>query len=777
MTKHTDDILGSLNDGILIIDRNYTIIYANEKVAEFCGSPTGGIIGQKCHAVFHSSSTPCEPGARCSHLEVFSKEQPVTLKHHHLLPDGSTRILEISASPLRDGNGTVDRLIQILRDITVEEKLRQELAVSHHNLELIFTNAPFVICFVDKEMRIIQLNAALEALVGIKSEEARGKHCYDCWGQYSRDPDRRGRERICDGCQVSSALLDGEKHSHERRVGGRIIEVISNPVRDADGTIIGAMEIGYDITERHRARVALQQSEQRFRTILDSVTDAIFVTDQNARIVNMNRRAILSLGYSSEELLRMGIEDIDPDFSMPRHRGIIWKAFDLGEETITIERRHRRKDGSLIPVEIHLGKMEIDGHPAMLNLVRDVSERKRAEQALRESENYYQALFENSPNVLCVADFSGMRECLAAIAAGGATDYEAFFQKNPEELAACLSRLRLSRVNQAALALFGAPSQEELLAGLCTIIGPETAGQTAEGMSALGRSETSFEHEIVLQHLLTGARISCILRWNVVPGYEENYQRVILSLTDISARKNTEDKLADHSAQLRRLSARLVETEEAERRRLARELHDKLGQQLTALALNLNIIEQSLPPKQIMAQQKRITDTLHLLEEMTEQVRDITADLRPPVLDDYGLAAALRWHGGIFSKRSGIFCVLKGADIPRLPPPTEMTLFRVVQEALNNVAKHSRASRVEIRSTLAGNRLSLVVQDNGRGFPKAAEADLPEALKLGLVSMGERIASVGGTLAVTSAPGSGTIISVEIVTDHEVSPRGQRTTK
>jgi signal transduction histidine kinase len=467
------------------------------------------------------------------------------------------------------------------------------------------------------------------------------------------------------------------------------------------------------------------------------------------------------LGYSREDLLRMSLGDIDPDFCLGQQRENIWEA--LGpKETITIKRRHRRKDGSLVPVEIHIGKMEIDGHPAILNLVRDVSGRKRAEQALRKSENNYRALFENSPNALCVADFSGIRECLAGMAADGTINYAAFFGENPQELLTCLSRLRFSRVNQAALDLFGAASREELSARLLTVIGPETVAQIAGEMSAIGWGETSFEREIVLHHLLTGANIYCILRWNVVPEYEDSYQRVILSLTDISARKTAEDKLAEHSTQLRKLSARLVETEEAERRRLARELHDKLGQQLTALGLNLNIIEQSLPPKQILAQQKRITDSLRLLEEMTEQVRDITMDLRPPVLDDYGLSAALRWHGGIFSKRSGITCVLKGTEIPRLPASTEMTLFRVVQEALNNVAKHSRANRVEIRSALAGRRLSLVVQDNGRGFPKAAAADMPETLKLGLISMEERIVSVGGTLGVTSVPGAGTTLSVEV---------------
>lgn len=637
MDRHMDDILGRLNDGFLIIDRGYTIIYANERVGELCGRSSGGIIGKKCHAVFHASSTPCEPGALCSHQEAFTQGRSVTLKHPHFLPDGSTRIIEVSATPLRDEKGTVDRLIQVLRDVTVEEKLRQELAAGHQTLEAIFTNAPFAINFIDQDMRVIRMNTVMEELVGIRTEEARGKHCYDCCGPHSHDAGRHGRGKICEGCHAPRALRDGEKHSHEKRVGDRIFEVISNSVRDADGAIIGALEVGYDITKRHEARVALL-----------------------------------------------------------------------------------------------------------------------------ESENSYRALFESSPNILCIADFSGIRQYLAEMAPECATDHERFFRENPRELAPCLSRLRLSKVNQAALDLFGAASQQELIEGLFKIIGPETVPQTAGGVIAVGRGESSFEHEIVLRHLLTGAGIHCILRWNVVPGYEDSYQRVILSLTDISARKKAEDKLRDHRAQLLQLSARLVETEEAERRRIARELHDKLGQQLTALGLNLNLFEQELPPEQELRQRKRIADMLLLVEEMTEQVRDIMADLRPPVLDDYGLTAALRWYTAIFGKRSGIPCVVEGPDIPRLPAQAEMALFRVVQEALNNVAKHSRASRVEIRSALAGNRLSLVVHDNGKGFSRADQAEMPDTLKLGLLSMGERVAAVGGTLAVTSAPGAGTRIAVEV---------------
>jgi PAS domain S-box-containing protein len=761
MNHRMNDVLGNLSEGFLIIGRDHTIIYASDRMSELCGRPPDEIIGEKCHMVLHGSSSPCERGTLCSHHEVFTKGLPVILKHQHRMPDGSTRTIEISATPLRDEEGRVDRLLQVLRDITEEEKLRDELATSHQTLEAIFTSVPFSIAFIDKEMRVIRLNPALEAVVGMTTEMTRGEHCYDCFGQYAGDHGRRGREKICEVCRVPMALLDGRMHSHERSFGDRIFEVITNPVRDAGGAIIGAIELGHDITERRRAGLALQQSEQRFRVILDSTTDAIVITDAAARIVEVNRRATLLYGYNREELLLLGIGDLDSDFSLQRHREIIWETLGPGE-TILIERRHCRKDGSLIPVEIHIGRMEVNGQPAMLNLVRDVSERKRTEQALLDRENSYRALFESSPNVLCIADFSGIRRYFTEKEQGCGVDHEAFFRENPGELAACMSRLRLSKINQAALDLFGAPSPQELIQGLFTIIGSETIQQTAGWVSAIERGDTSAEQEIVLRHFLTRAPIYCILRWNVVPGCEDSYQQVMLSITDISARKNAENKLADHSAQLQQLSVRLVEMEEAERRRIAMELHDKIGQQLTAFGLSLNILEQSLPPVERQAQGKRIDDMLRLMEEMTEQVRDIMADLRPPMLDDYGLGAALRWYAAIFGKRSGIRCVVQGEDIPRIPSQIEMALFRVVQEALNNVAKHARASGVEIRSDLCGNRLILVVRDNGKGFSEADEADMPDTLKLGLICMRERVASLGGTLAMTSVAGAGTSITIEV---------------
>lgn len=769
MNPKIDTLLSNLHDGLMIIDRNYTIIYANERLTELCGSPAGGIIGNKCHMVFHGTPSPCDPSTlqkkHCPYREVFTKGQPVTLEHHHLMPDGSTRIFAIFAAALKDKKGTPARVIQVLRDITVEKKLRDELADSHQSLELIFTNVPFTLCLIDKEMRVVRMNPAMEALAGIRTEKALGQYCYDCWGQYAHDANRHGREKICEGCHVPSALANGEKHRHERRVGGRIIEVVSSPVRDADGMIIGAMEMGQDITERRQAEDKLRESDERLRLIAETISEAFWMAD-----VEIGKNFYISPAYeriwgrslqSLRENPRSFIEAVHPDDVV---RVLAKLELQKTGQPFDNKYRIRRPDGTIrwiwdraFPVHEPSGEVL-----RYVGIAQDITECHEFQLALQKSENNYRVLFESSPNVLGIANFSGIRQYLAEIAPRCKADHERFLKENPEELAVCVSRLRITTVNQAALALLGAISQQELIEGLFKVIGPETVSKATRGISAIGRGESSFEDETVLYHLQTRAKIYCVLRWNVVPGYEDNYQKVILSLTDISARKIAEDKLADYSEQLRRLSARLIETEETERRHIARELHDTLGQCLTVLGVNLHILRQDYAPEPNSEQGKRIDDSIILIEEMTEKVRDIMSNLRPSMLDDYGLDAALRWYGAIFGKRFGIPCVMKGTNIPRMPATVEMALFRVVQEALNNVAKHSQATRVEIRSALRGERLSLVVHDNGKGFSKADNTDMPEAVRLGLISMGERVESVGGKLAVTSASGVGTVVSVEI---------------
>lgn len=225
---------------------------------------------------------------------------------------------------------------------------------------------------------------------------------------------------------------------------------------------------------------------------------------------------------------------------------------------------------------------------------------------------------------------------------------------------------------------------------------------------------------------------------------------------DITSRKQAAEALQRRNLELRRLTARLAEVQETERQSLARELHDRVGQGLTAISLNLNIIDQSLDGGPVEVVRSRLEDALELLEETTRQVRSVMAELRPPMLDDYGLLPALRWQIEQFSARTGIQGRVRGDDLaPRLPRRVELTQFRICQEALNNIAKHSGASEVVVALTVAGQESQLLVQDNGHGFSAKDQIDASTDVHWGLLTMQERARSAGGSVDLYSTAGQG----------------------
>src|SRR6476660_1029593 len=229
---------------------------------------------------------------------------------------------------------------------------------------------------------------------------------------------------------------------------------------------------------------------------------------------------------------------------------------------------------------------------------------------------------------------------------------------------------------------------------------------------------------------------------------------VLTTFFDISGLKRAEQALRAHAGQLRHLSHRLFEVEENERRRLARELHDRIGANLTALSLNLKLVRNEWEKTST-----RLDDSEKLLDSTAQLVRDVLTDMRPPGLDELGLLAALREHAEQVAQRSGLALQVHGAEPrPRLPAATEIALFRVAQEALTNIVKHARASAVSIALRAEPGLVTLTVADDGAGFDGEAPAI---AAGRGMASMRERAEAVGARPRIESAPGRGTRVIVE----------------
>lgn len=222
---------------------------------------------------------------------------------------------------------------------------------------------------------------------------------------------------------------------------------------------------------------------------------------------------------------------------------------------------------------------------------------------------------------------------------------------------------------------------------------------------------------------------------------------------EITARKRAEKALADYPRRLKSLSGRLLEAQESERHRIARELHDEIGQSLTAIKIRLQSLQRrsktGLP---------EIVECIRIADQVLSQVHSLSLNLRPPQLDDLGLSAALRWHLDRQAQAAKLIPHFSADSLPgRLQPDLEIACFRVAQEALTNVIRHAHARQVWVKLRRRGAELHLTIQDDGRGFNNDAAHDrADQGEDMGLIGMRERAELAGGGLKLYSSRGRGT---------------------
>ncbi len=224
------------------------------------------------------------------------------------------------------------------------------------------------------------------------------------------------------------------------------------------------------------------------------------------------------------------------------------------------------------------------------------------------------------------------------------------------------------------------------------------------------------------------------------------------------------EAISQQRQQLRALNRKLTEVQESERKQLARELHDEMGQALTAISINLAAIAQEIPPHNATALRERLEEAQLLTDQTLEEVRELAFNLRPAMLDDLGLAPTLRWYINRYAKRVNLKVELEVFDLTeRLPAAVETALYRIFQEALTNVSKHAQASTVHLLLRRRDTDVIALIEDDGRGFDvaKVLAREFPE-IGTGLLGMRERVVLLGGNFSIQSEPEQGTRISVEI---------------
>ena len=315
--------------------------------------------------------------------------------------------------------------------------------------------------------------------------------------------------------------------------------------------------------------------------------------------------------------------------------------------------------------------------------------------------------------------------------------------------------------NAAAEAMFGCPRDEALGAPLASFIPDRFRGVHAAHIRRFGETPTA-SRRMGVERIVTGLRrngeeFPLDASISQLEDSGEKFYTVILR--DVSKRVRIEAALRRSRDELRELGVAAHAAREQEKSRIARELHDELAQSLTALQMDVAWIKQRIPDDQPTTV-ARLAKMETLLEQTVAATRRIAADLRPLMLDDLGLVPAVEWLAETFTQRNGIPCEL-AVNEPQLelPGAHATAVFRIVQESLNNVAKHAGASRVEVTIEHSGSELTLSIRDDGSGF---SPQDPRKPASYGLLGLRERASLLGGEASITSAPGQGTRVDVRL---------------
>ena len=337
--------------------------------------------------------------------------------------------------------------------------------------------------------------------------------------------------------------------------------------------------------------------------------------------------------------------------------------------------------------------------------------------------------------------------------------YRMLFERSPLPMwVVDITSLHFLAVNDAALRLYEYSREEFLAMTARDIRRPEDEAAFRDFLGHAGDVHYGvFRHAKKTGEPIDIDGVGHLVAWRGRPAR-------LVQINDITERLRTQQTLERLNRELevsherlRALSRRLFEVQEEERKRLARDLHDDVGQALTALKIQLESIAR---PGNELTARSRLEDIVDTVQHTLERVRQLSLSLRPPQLDDLGLAAALRSHLDRQARVAGLHAHFEAEDAPQeLAPDAETACFRVAQEAITNVLRHARARNLWVRLFTAGDRLALSVRDDGYGFdPDSARRRAHAGGSLGLAGMEERIAIAGGSIELRSQPGQGTVL-------------------
>jgi len=704
---------------------------ANQKLAEITGYSPEELSNLTYHQITYPEDLPVDM-AQAAKLAAGELDHFV-MEKRYIRKDGSIVWVNRTVSAVRNADGKPKYLISVVEDIHAR-KIAEETT---YRLAAIVESSDDAIVSKDLNGTITSWNAAAQRMLGYTAEEAIGRPV-----TMLVPPEKQEEE-----AQIIARLRAGERIDHYETVhinkaGEKLnVSLTISPVKDSKGRIIGSSKIVHDTAARTHA----EQAQSRLAAIVESSDDVIVSKDLNGIINSWNPAAERTFGYSAHEAIGQPITIIIP-LDLRDEEAEIIRRLKNGQRIRHFETERVTKTGKRLNVSLTVSPIR-DSQGKVIGaskIARDITELKRAEKALRENQELLRAAFTQTYSFLAILSTDGtvVEANRAALEGTGFTRPEVIGSKLWDIWWHTLPEEQAIAKTSIATAAKGLAVREE-----CRYALRDGTIRYADRTLNPVQNENG---EVVMI---------------VASGLDNTEHRQLRNKLEESVQDRTRELEAKNLELLRQtevvseLSARLLQIQDEERRRIARELHDSVGQMLAAVSMNLAHVNreiQALTP----ASARALEDNVGLVEQISTEIRTISHLLHPPLLDEVGLQSALRWYIEGFSERSKINVNLQlPDDFGRLPRNLEITLFRVVQECLTNIHRHSGSSTAAIHVARVENEVHLEVRDAGKGIPADAQTSLAagKLSGVGLRGMSERLRQMGGRLAITSN-GTGTLV-------------------
>jgi len=744
--ERTTNILESISDGFVALDQEWRFTYVNpraEQIYEPLNKTRSSLLGKSYWDEFPDvAGTLTETYLRRAMEEKAKLEFEVFYS-----PLNSW--LHVRLYPSRDG------LSIYFLDVTRNKQAAQGLQENAERLRAMFNQAAVGMAMATLDGRFLEANQKLSDILGYSIDELRNLTFLDITHADDLEKTRANSQRLLAG-NISDFAYEKRYLQKDGKVVWSLTTVTL--LRDAAGKpqqMIGVIE---DITARKTAETALRESEERFRAIVQATPECVKVVAADGTLLAMNSAGCTMVEANSEtDVLGQSVYGLlAPEFRQTfidfNQRVCSGGKGEIEFQIIGLKGTRRWMETHAVPM-----RDPVSGQIVQLAVTRDVTVRKEAEENLRRSEGELRTLADSIPQLTWMANPDG----------------------------------HIFWYNRVWYEYTGTTLEQMEGWGWKALHDPEVLPEVMKKWTESVRTATPFEMEFplrgadgVFRWFLTRVRPFCdangkVTRWFGTNTNIDEQRRLLQSLSE--ARDHLEKRVEERTTELkaaneslRDLSASLLKVQDDERRRLARELHDSVGQILAALSMNIGMIQ--MQADKLDADGARaIAQNAQLVQQASSEIRTLSHLLHPPLLEIAGLASTLRWYVEGFSERSKINVDLEIPDnFPRLPSDTELAIFRIVQECLTNIHRHSGSSAASIRIDQEEDSLRVQVQDNGKGISLEKQAELIESSRggVGFRGMRERLRQLGGSLDIHSE-GSGTVVIATLLLNQNHSEQNQ----